>query len=113
MSSLTVEDVRSELESAGLGDLTVCERDMMIVVADSDGEWWGSNDEVERMRARVEGVLESYDEDVQIVCEYLDDVDDVWEADIDEEEYAVAVWNSIMTADTLNAAFGAAFSGEE
>jgi len=57
--------------------------------------------------------LESYDEDVQIVSEYPDHVDDVWTADRDEEKYAVAVWDSIMTANSLNGAFGEALSDEE
>jgi hypothetical protein len=64
----TADEVRSDLEEAGYGDLTVDkENEIMILVTDSDGEFWPSEREAEMWRKCVEAEVDLGEDETELV----------------------------------------------
>lgn len=68
MLTTTPDDVRSDLEEAGYGDLIVeKENEMTIIVMRSDGEFWPSEREAEVFRKCVEAEVDLGDDETELV----------------------------------------------
>jgi len=68
MMDTTADEVRNDLEDAGYGHLTVDDGyEKMILVTDSDGEFWDSERAAETMQKCIEEEVDLGDDETELV----------------------------------------------